>query len=373
MDYKEELKVLRERIDKVDEGLVELFGERLGICEEIAGVKAAGNMAIVDNAREREKIESVLAMVEQKDAQAMVPYMRSIMSICTLRQREKFLPGHDIMFPSSGILKEADVKVGYQGVIGAWGEQGSRAMFPNAETKNFDYFEDVFDAVTRGEVDFGVLPIENSQTGAIGEVYDLLRTRGCFIVRQTIIPIAHCLLANKGAVFSDIREVLSHPEGFRQCHNFLQGKSWDLTASSNTAVAAQAVAQRGDKRSAAIGSERAAEIYGLSVLSADIVDNSRNQTRFIAIANQPIYNEKSNMISVTFSTAHKSGALCTVLQTFMLAGINLSRIESRPVTEDKYRFFTDLQANIMDEKVLETLKQASVQCDYFEILGCYSE
>ena len=368
MNEKEELKVLRVKIDKIDEGLIGLFQERLRVCERIADVKAAGNIAIVDSARESEKVATV---VNHEDSRAIVPYLRSIMALCTIRQREKLLPGHDILFPQSGMRKTQDIKVGYQGVIGAWGEQGAKKIFPEASMQNFDYFEDVFIAVKKGEVDYGILPIENSQTGAIGEVYDLLRTNGCFIVGQTVIPIAHCLLGKKDAVLSDVREVLSHPEGFRQCHKFLRDKSWDITTSRNTAVAAQTVAERDDKRSAAIGSERAAEIYGLSVLAKDIVDNPHNQTRFIAIANQPIYDEESGMISATFSTKNISGALCTVLQTFMLAGINLTRIESRPVTENTYRFFTDLQANVMDERVLEALRQASAQCDYFEILGCY--
>jgi chorismate mutase/prephenate dehydratase len=234
-----------------------------------------------------------------------------------------------------------------------------------------EFFEDVFLAVKENRADYGVVAIENSQTGAIGETYDLLRKYGCFIVGRTWIDIKQCLLAPTGTSLHDIREVLSHPEGFKQCARFLHGRSWDLTACRNTAVAAETAAKVSNGRTAAIGSRRAAELNGLSVLAPDIMDSADNRTSFVVIAAEPEYDEQSDLISITFSTEHRAGALCETLMPFMAQGINLLRIESRPGSQGNYRFFAELKGSIIDEEVLATLRQASATCEYFEVIGCY--
>jgi chorismate mutase/prephenate dehydratase len=179
-------------------------------------------------------------------------------------------------------------------------------------------------------------------------------------------------LAPSGVALADIREVFSHPEGFRQCSRFLHGRAWDLTACRNTAVAAETAARDKSGRVAAIGSRRAAELNGLAVLVPDIMDSLGNRTSFVVIAKEPEYDLKSDLISVTFSTEHRAGALCETLMPFMAQGINLMRIESRPATPDKYRFFAELSGNIMDPDVISTLRQASAACEYFEVIGCYA-
>ena len=371
MEPKEKLGQLRQQIDQLDRELIRLFNERLVLSDEVADVKVAGNMAINDLSREDEVLDAARAHVQGAYQEEIMSYVRGLLAISKLRQNKRLLPEGELYFPASAGMKTRDVTVVYQGTAGAWGEESALRLFPGAKACHADYFEDVFVKVKAGEADFGVLPIENSQTGAIGEVYDLLRRHGCYIVGQVWIPVAQCLIANKETNLDNIREVLSHPEGFSQCRRFLKNKHWELTACQNTAFAAKEVARRNDLRSAAIASRRAAELYGLAVLAPDIVDDPANKTRFIAIAAQPAYDESSDIISITFSTAHKSGALCAVLQSFMMAGINLSRIESRPAGGEKYRFFADLQASVLDPKVTAALKQAAVNCDYFEILGCY--
>jgi len=371
MSNKEELSELRQKIDKLDREMLELFKQRMRISEQVAAVKASANIALVDETRERQMIESAAAEAAPENKAETIAFMRTLLSISKLRQIKQFTPRDHAFFPPPSPPKDSGVTIAFQGVQGAWGEHAAVQLFPQAALQAYNYFEDVFNAVKEKEVDYGILPIENSQTGAIGEVYDLLRRHGCYIVGQTWITIAQCLLAGEGATLNSIREVYSHPEGFNQCRRFLKNKNWDLSPSTNTAYAAKMVAEKKDTRSAAIGSRRAAQIHGLSIIAPDIMDNPQNKTRFIAIAESPIYDKECTTTSITFSTPHKSGALCAILQTFMLAGINLSRLESRPVSADKYRFFADLQANIMDEATLGTLRQASVQCDYFEILGCY--
>jgi chorismate mutase/prephenate dehydratase len=272
--------------------------------------------------------------------------------------------------PTTPVTK--DVICAYQGVTGAWGEQAAISLFPDAELLMNDRFEDVFLAVKEGRANYGVIPIENSHTGAIGESYDLLRRYGCYIVGRTWISIKHCLLGIAGAKLTDVRNVHSHPEGFGQCRDFLKDKSWDLIASRNTAVAAELVAESADPRNAAIGSRLAAELNDLEVLQPDIMDAIDNRTSFIIIAAQPEYNDDSNLISVTFSTPHHSGALCEALIPFMAEKLNLSRIESRPQGGDKYRFFAEIEGNINDEAIVTALRQAGNSSEYFEVMGCYS-
>lgn len=366
---KEDLAAARAGIDTIDGQMLSLFRERMALAEKIADIKKEGNLGIMDEGREQEVLDRAAAMVPEElrgDAAALMSTL-----IASSRRRQKLrLTGSDaIVFPTP--VEREHTAAGYQGVAGAWGEIAAETLYPQCELRNYPYFEDVFGAVTRNETGWGVLPIENSRTGAIGEVYDLLRRHGCYIVGQTWVEIRQCLMAKPDTKLEDVREVLSHPEGFRQCHLYLKKFAWDKTVCTNTAVAAETVAGRNDKRAAAVGSRRAAERYGLEILAPDIMDNADNKTRFIAIAKEPWYDEESDTVSVTFSTAHKSGALCRVLEIFMAAGVNLTRIESRPAGTGKYRFFTDLQSNITDGRVLSALNQAAAICEYFEVLGCY--
>jgi chorismate mutase/prephenate dehydratase len=190
-------------------------------------------------------------------------------------------------------------------------------------------------------------------------------------VGRTWIDIRQCLLAPRGTAIADVREVFSHPEGFKQCSGFLRGRAWDLTACRNTAVAAETAAAAGSGRTAAIGSRRAAELNGLDVLAPDIMDSAGNRTSFVVIASEPEYDEKSDLVSITFSTEHRAGALCETLMPFMAQGINLLRIESRPASGGTYRFFTELSGNVLEPAAASALRQAAAACEYFEVIGCY--
>jgi chorismate mutase/prephenate dehydratase len=370
MTPKDKLQNLRGKIDLIDADITKSFQERQRVSNDIAKVKEEGNLAITDTGREDKVIASALEIADEDKRAETAALMRTLISLSKLRQYENLGLTHALDFPEAS--GRAPGPVAFQGVPGAWSEHASRSMFPGEKYVTREYFEDVFEAVKKGEVSLGVLPIENSQTGAIGEVYDLLRRHSCYIVGQIWINVNQCLLGLPGGSIGDIREVFSHPEGFNQCRRFLKGKNWELSKVSNTAVAAELVAKHENSKYAAIGSRRAAEVNGLTVLAENITDNPKNRTRFIAISRKPIYDDKSDTVTVTFSTIHRAGALCSVLQAFQLGGLNLTRIESRPVSGDSYRFFADLEGNILTPKVRDAIGQASVQSEYFEVLGCYS-
>jgi chorismate mutase/prephenate dehydratase len=297
--------------------------------------------------------------------------MRSLMALAREYQRGILLGGEEEFLPPAKEPKREGVRAMFQGAPGAWSEQAARKLFPGASLESAEFFEDVFTAVKQGNADYGVVPIENSQSGAIGETYDLLRKYGCYVVGRTWIDIKHCLIAKPGAKLTDIREVFSHPEGFRQCHRFLKDKPWDTIATSNTAVAAMRVKAADDFKTAAIGSRLAAELNGLEVAAEDIIDSGNNRTSFVVIGAQPEYTAESDLISITFSLAHRSGSLCEALLPFVATGLNLTRIESRPSTPDHYRFFAEMTGNILDPEVFFTLRHVAGVTEYMEVIGCY--
>ena len=372
MDWKEELTELRNVIDSVDAELLPLFEKRMRAASGIADIKGKQNLAVQDNSREAQVIENAVSRVsgELKGEASML--MRTIMCLSREYQHRLLYSGATPMLPEAVKPAGGKIMCAYQGVPGSWSEKATRSLYPTADTCNVEYFADVFTAVKSGKADYGIVPIENSKTGAIGETYDLLRRHGCYIVGRTWLSIRQNLVGLKNAELSDIREVFSHPEGLKQCASYLSSRPWEQTACRNTAVAAKLVADTGDIKNAAIASRHAAELYGLKVLAPDVMDASDNRTSFVVIARQPEYDESSNLISLTFSTQHRSGALCEVLMSFMADNLNLMRIESRPIAGDRYRFFAEIQGNICDERVLSALRQAAAGSEYFEVLGCYS-
>jgi chorismate mutase/prephenate dehydratase len=371
METKEQLNDLRQQIDDLDERIVSLFVERMAVSKKAAALKTRNNLAITDPAREQQIADRSASLAGETLKGEATLLMRTVMALSRGYQRKLLFGGEAPLLPPARKAAPENIAGAFQGVPGAWSEEALAKMFPEASRQPEEGFEDVFLAVKEGRVDYGVVPIENSKTGAIGETYDLLRKYGCFIVGQIWVDIRHCLMAPEGVSISDIREVLSHPEGFKQCRDFLRGRAWDLTSCRNTALAAQMAARAGNGRTAAIGSRRAAQLHGLTILEADIMDAATNRTSFVAIALAPEYDDRSNVVSVTFSTAHRSGALCETLLPFMAQGINLMRIESRPAALGNYRFFVDMEGNIADAHLSAALRQAASACEYFEVIGCY--
>jgi chorismate mutase/prephenate dehydratase len=327
-------------------------------------------MPIQDPNREKAVVDRAVSRAGEGLRCEASSLMRSLMAFSRARQRGRNPREGEAFLPPAREPARQDITCVFQGVPGAWSEQALIKLFPDAPRLNVDFFEDVFIAVKGKRANYGVVAIENSQTGAIGETYDLLRKYDCFVVGRTWIDIRQCLLAPPGTAISDIREVFSHPEGFKQCRRFLYGRAWELTTCRNTAVAAEIAASK-DGGTAAIGSRRAAQVNGLEVLAPDIMDAEDNRTSFVVIASQPEYDEKSDLISVIFSTQHRAGTLCEALMPFMAQNVNLMRIESRPASADKYRFFVELAGNIMNPDVLSALRQSAAVCEYFQVIGCY--
>ena len=273
-------------------------------------------------------------------------------------------------------MGEQTIPVGYQGVPGAYSHLALRQYFAGrpVEARNYMLFEDVINAVMKGEIRYGVLPIENSSTGGITEVYDLVRRYGAFIVGEKIVKVEHCLLAWPGAKLEDIREVYSHPQGFSQCRTFFkEHPAMRQFNYFNTAKAAELVAEKKTGYMAAVAGAQAAEQYGLAILARGINTNQSNYTRFIVISRERELVPEADKITLIVSLKHQPGSLYRVLSHFARYQINMTNIESRPIPGRpwEYYFHMDITGHLTDRRVRQALADLPEDTTECKILGNY--
>ena len=270
-----------------------------------------------------------------------------------------------------------NIKIGYQGVKGSFSEKAMIQFFGESkEDLNYEKFEDVFIALKEGEIDYGILPFENSCTGAITAVYDLLLKYGYYIVGEECIKIEQNLVGVKGAKLHDIKEVYSHPQGFEQSKKFLNEHDYlKLVNFHNTAISAKHVATLKDKSKAAIASSRAAKIYNLDIIEKEINDNKNNNPKFIIISKNLELDKDCDKMTVAFSLDNKPGTLYNLLGHFAKNQINMIKIESRPSQNEiwEYILYADLEGNLNDEKVQKAVELIEEDTKYFKLLGCYKK
>ena len=264
------------------------------------------------------------------------------------------------------------------GAPGAYAEEAARRMIDGAEVLYFKDFESVARAVEGGHVPYGVLPIENSLAGSVLPVYDLLQRDGFRITKAVRVRIEHVLLAAEGVRLGDIREIASHPQALAQCGRFLAlHPDVDTVSVASTASAAQRLAFSGRRDAAAIASRRCAELYGLKVLAEDIQDAVYNMTRFICITKALKIDGDANRISLLLTLAHRPGALYGLLRRFAEVGVNLTKIESRPIpgSDFEVRFILDFEApafSLPVHALLADLEHAP-EIRRYQLLGVYQE
>ena len=266
-----------------------------------------------------------------------------------------------------------DPRVVYQGEPGCYSEEAAAGFFgERVESKGLPWFDDVFAALSRGEADYAMLPIENSSTGSIRQVYDLLAQYDFSLVGEWQVKVEHCLAALPGVKLEDIKTVYSHEQGLMQCDKFLDGhRDWARVPVLDTAGSAKQVSETGDRAVAAICSRRAAKLYGLEELAFPINHNAANVTRFVAVSPRLELREGRDKISAVFSLPHQSGSLHEILTIFAVQGLNLQKLESRPILGRgwEYLFFLDFTGDLTApgmDGVLHELSQLSAD---FRILG----
>ena len=375
------LKELREKIDSIDDVITEKYVERLNICDEIARIKQADKKAVSDPARE----EKILYRVTENVPEELRLYVKdlylSIFSASKARQNaliSKGSPTTDrIKEILGGELKDLPMRaaVACQGVKGANSGAAAVKFFPISDITYFKNFDGVFSAVESGLCEYGVLPIENSTAGSVLEVYDLMKKYDFHIVRSLRLKIEHCLAGVKGASKNTVKKVISHPQALRQCAEYISENKLEAEESENTAVAAKRVAESGDVNIAVLCSPDCAELYGLKIIERSVQDESNNFTRFICIGKDLDVKKGSDKISVMTTLPHKSGSLNGLLTKFSAIGLNLTKIESRPIagTDFEFMFYFDFDGDVSDPKVLGLISELENSSDKFVFLGTYKE
>lgn len=372
------LEQIRKDIDAIDRELVPLLQRRMTCSIKVAETKRAENIPVLDASREEAILDKVRSMDELYGNYTADIY-RAIMDVSKQLQ-------HDILGGSSALLNDImsagrvinsahEGKVACQGVAGAFSQTACRQLFPRADIGFLPEFADVFSAVESGEAEYGILPVENSNAGSVPEVYDLLLKYRHYIIGGVDLKISQNLLGLPGAGISDIKEVLSHPQGLAQSAGFIESHGFKATESTNTAVAAMTVSQLNDKSKAAIGSTSAAAEYGLSVIAENIQGSEHNSTRFIAISKKLIIADDSNKVSLVFSLPHVTGSLYRVLNRFATHGLNLTKIESRMASSGdfNYLFYLDFTGNVRDISTVKLICDMSKELPEFTFLGNYKE
>ena len=373
---------LRGRIDAVDDELLRCFAERMDIAGNIARYKAEHGLPVLDERREREKLYAV----SEKAPEELQSYAVSLYALLfeLSRSRQSCLLGTKGDLPAK--IAEAiektpqlfpeDAAVACQGVEGAYSEQACERLFKRPSTFFFSSFEAVFSAIEKGLCRYGVLPLENSTAGSVNAVYDLMTQHNFRIVRSVRIKVDHNLLANPGAKLENIREIYSHEQAISQCAHFLQGlPNVKVIRCENTAVAARMVAESGRDDVAALSSRACRELYGLDCLAASVQDQGNNFTRFICIAkNLEIY-PGADRTSLMMVLPHHPGSLYKVLSRFNALGVNMNKLESRPMPDRNFEFmfYFDLETSVYSPQFTQLMGELPELCEEFTYLGSYSE
>ena len=375
-----ELNELRSQIDTIDDELVQLFCRRMEIAEQIADYKRQNNLPILVPAREREKLLDIAS----KAGPDMANYTRVLYSMifelsrshqskCNLVSGElhqKIL--HSIentpkLFPQTPM-------VACQGVEGAYSQIACEKIFKSPMIMYFKNFEGVFTAIEQGLCQYGILPIENSTAGSVKKVYDLMIKHDFSIVRTFRLKVDHNLLAKPGTKLNDIKVIYSHEQAINQCSAFLSSfKGVRIVPVENTAVAAQMASK--EEGAAALSSRGCAELYGLANLAASVQDKGNNHTRFICISkNLEIY-PGADKTSIMMVLPHRPGSLYWTMARLFTLGINVTKLESRPIPdrEFEFMFYFDLETSIYSEEFVQLMCELEDLCEEFKYLGSYSE
>ena len=372
---------IRVEIDQVDKEILNLFNKRMELACQVAEYKIATGKKVYDKEREDAKLEKLSSYVDDDfSEQAVKELYTQIMSISRKKQfailQERGV-SFDTGFTQVDRFDFSDAVVCFQGVQGAYSQLAMLAFFDDEMKDSFhvDLWRDAMEAISTGKADYAVLPIENSLAGSIEENFDLLSEYNVAIIGEQILKVDHALLGVKGATINDIKTVYSHPKAIAQCENYIRKYhiDWDVKNLRNTAMSAQKIQDDGDKTQAAIGSKYNAVLYNLDILEESIQDDKNNETRFVIVSKDKKYKKSADKISLCLEISHEPGSLYRILSNLIFNGINMNRIESRPIkgVNWQYRFFIDIDGNLDDEAVRNALTGLKEECVSIRVLGNY--
>ena len=373
------LEELRAEIDTIDDNLLQDFAQRMNVVGQIGLEKKSEGLPTLDPAREREKLADIVTKLPPEMEQYGYTLWSMLFEISRSYQSslnpqpsalrkdiERAIADTQPLFPPAAT-------VACQGVEGAYSQLACEKLFKHPQVMYFKTFESVFSAIENGFCDYAVLPLENSTAGSVKEIYDLMLSHSSFkIVRSTRLKVDHNLVAKKGTKMSDIKEIFSHPQAISQCAKFLDAMPGvKITACENTAAASEAVAKSERTDVAAISSYNCVELYGLERLAADIQDRSNNYTRFICISKKLEIYPGADKTSLMLVLPHRPGALYQILGRFYALGMNLIKLESRPLPdrEFEFMFYFDLETSVYSDEFIRLVDDLDAICEEFQYLG----
>lgn len=373
---------MRTKIDEIDDEIMQLIISRMKTCGEIAAHKKENNLPLYDSSNPQEKLKTIMESTD--DSLRSYAYMMysflfdlgqsyekglMIQSSALMNKITKAIEDTNKVFPSYGI-------VACQGVEGAFSEHACRKIFEMPNIMYFNRFEGVFAAIDKGLCKYGVIPVENSTAGSVNAVYDLMMKYHFSIVRSIRLKVDHSLLVNSGTKLEDIKEIYTHKQAIGQCSDYLkEWKNIKVTACENTASAAKLVAESGRNDIAAIASHDCAQLYGLQSVGDSIQNTDNNYTRFICITKKLEIYAGANKTSIMMTIGHKPGTLYKVLARFYALGINLVKLESRPLPnrDFEFMFYFDLETSVYSPKFTQLICELDEMSEQFSYLGSYME
>ena len=379
------LEECRKEIDSIDKELVALFVRRMNVAKDVAEYKRATGKAVYDSERERWLLEKV----EENAGDEFGDYARrlysSILELSRNYQSKSLAQKSGL---SASIVKAVEetpelfpekAVVACQGVEGAHSSAACQKFFEKPSIMYCQSFESVFQAVERGLCAYGVVPLENSSAGSVTQIYNLMSEHKFSIVRSTKMQIQHNLLAPKGTKLSDIKEIFSHPQAISQSSDFLSslGKDVKITECANTAIAAKIVSESDRSDIAAISSELCASQYSLEIVVPYVQNTKNNYTRFICFSKNLQIFPGADRTSLLIKTPHRAGALYSVIANFYALGINIIKLESRPIPESdfEFMFYFDIDVSVYSDKLpaIIDLLEYSLGEQNIKYLGSYRE
>lgn len=374
-----DLSAIRAEIDEIDEELVKLLERRSQLACGVAKYKKENNMEVFQQGREQFILDKVSSEVSDEMKTSAEIIFKTIMDLSKCRQYYLLTDKRDFRVhkPLSGRPLAATVTKGSYSSVAC-----NKFFGGKCDVKYVRHFDEVFEAVENGEVDYGVLPLVNSTAGDVTATYDLMGKHNFYICKTLDVHISHVLAAKKGARLSDIKTVYSHEMAIRQCGEFINENGFGTVEESTTARGAQRVAKMEETDCAAICSAECAEMNGLEVIAENISDIKDNYTRFILISNRLEVSENASVISLSLTLPHTPGSLYRLLTRFSYCGLNLSRIESKPMPSNfadvkdgafDFIFYLDFVGNIKNEAVVKLLNNLETEMKYYRFLGNYEE
>lgn len=372
----------RNRIDRIDKQLVTLFCERMDTASDIAAWKKEQKRPVFDPERERQKLLEVASSVPEELREYTASLYSLLFELSRSYQNRLLGTASELTAQIQGAIDEtpalfpSDASVACQGVAGAYSQIACDRLFKRPAILYLSSFDAVFSAIESGLCRYGVVPLENSTAGSVNAVYDLMMNHNFRIVRSVRIKVDHCLLVNPGTRREEIREIYSHQQAISQCEKYLQSfPNARVIPCENTAVAAKMVAQAGRRDVAALSSHACGKIYGLSCLESSVQDMDNNFTRFICISKKLEIYPGADRTSLMAVLPHEPGSLYKLLSRFYALGLNLNKLESRPLPNRNFEFmfYFDLETSVYSPQFLQLMGEMPTLCEEFSYLGSYSE